>query len=57
MPIVQEIKKINSHLVTIAADVALQGGALEQVKMDRSCRLCRAEEGSGHEAEGSWNDI
>ena len=57
MLIVQEIKKINSHLVTIAADVALQGGALEQVKMDRSCRLCRAEEGSGHEAEGSWNDI
>ena len=56
MPIVQEIKKINGHLMTIAADVVLQGGALEQVKMDRSCRLCQAEEGSDHEAEGSWSD-
>ena len=53
MQIVREIKKINGHLVTIAADVPLQGGALEQVKRDHSCRLCQAEWESGPEAKNT----
>ena len=57
MQIVQKIEKINGHMVTIIADVPLQGGALEQVKRDRSCRLCQAEWESGPEAEGSWSDM
>ena len=57
MQIVQKIEKINGHVVTIIADVPLQGGALEQVKRDCSCRLCQAEGESGPEAEGSWSDM
>jgi len=55
--LVHEIKQINVHLECIRADVALHGEVLGRISMDRSCRVCRAEEEHGHEVESSWSDM
>ena len=38
--LVQEIKEMRAQLQGVSANIALQGGVLEQIRMDSSCRVC-----------------
>ena len=57
MQLVQEVKGMNTWLESISGDVAIQGGMLVKLQMDRGCNVCWRDVGHGLAEVESEEDI